>query len=313
MVSLPELVSSVVKLVSLPEVYLRVRQLVDDPRAQMTDVAAAISLDPDLTSRLLRIANSAMFGFPGRVETVARAVTLLGTQQVYHLVLAASVTRAFAHISPALVDMQTFWRGSVYGGVVARLLARRCHVADVERLFVAGLLRDIGHLVLYARLPDQAQAALQQSDETGMDLATVERELFGFDYAEVGGALLEGWHVPETLHMAVRYHVEPETAPGAPFETAIVHIAGVLATGFLAGKAPAESVSRIHPAAWRASGLDPETVTRTAEQAAGEIGGVVELVVEGGPKASMSPPSQAEAPQPGPRREQRQAVKRAAS
>lgn len=290
MVSLKELIAGVAKLASLPEVYLRVRKLIDDPRAETADFASAISIDPDLTSRLLRISNSAMFGFPGRVETVPRAVTLLGTRQIHDLVLAASVTRAFSHISPALVDMQTFWHRSVYCGVLARTLARLCNVVEVERLFVAGLLRDIGHLVLYEKVPDLAAAALRESETQGAPLADAERRLIGFDYADVGGALLQSWHVPDTLHMAVRHHVRPELAPGSPFETAVVHIAGVLAAGYTAGEAARESTARVQPFAWRTSGLDPDTVVQAAEKAAGELGGIVELVVGGGATSAATRP-----------------------
>ncbi|MCU0936439.1 MAG: HDOD domain-containing protein [Gammaproteobacteria bacterium] len=175
MQTVEQLVDSVSRLVSLPEVYLRVREIVENPRARMADLAGAIVRDPALTARLLRIANSAVFGHSGRVETVTRAVTLLGSRPLLDLVLATSVTRAFAGVSPARMDVQTFWRRSVYCGVVARNLATRCNVLDVERLFVEGLLRDVGHLVLFDRLPEQADAALKRAAETGRPVAEVER------------------------------------------------------------------------------------------------------------------------------------------
>jgi len=279
MIGAKDLVSGVVHLVSLPEVYARVRGLLDDPRARMQDFASAISRDPALTARLVKIANSAMFGCPGRVETVSRAVTLLGTQQLHDLVLATSVARAFAGISPRWVDVQTFWRSSVYCGVVARTLAARCHVLDVARLFVEGLLRDIGHLVIYSQIPDQAGAALQRATETGAPIAEVEREVLGFDYAEVGGELLRSWKVPETLHTAVRFHVDPEGAPGSLFETAIVHIAGVLTEAFATGVAGTGATARVRRVAWDTSGLDAESAAAIAIEAAEEVTGTVELVV----------------------------------
>lgn len=281
MQSLEELVDSVSRLVSLPEVYLRVREIVENPRARMADLAGAIVRDPALTARLLRIANSAVFGHSGRVETVTRAVTLLGSRPLLDLVLATSVTRAFAGVSPGRMDVQTFWRRSVYCGVVARNLAARCNVLDLERLFVEGLLRDIGHLVLFDRLPEQADAALRHAAETCRPLAEVEREMLGFDYAEVGAALLRRWKLPDSLCTAVRFHVRPEEATGSPFETALVHIAAVLTDAFAEGETGLEATARVHPVAWRTSGVEPEIATMAAEAAAGEVSGVVDLVLGG--------------------------------
>ncbi|MCU0936226.1 MAG: HDOD domain-containing protein [Gammaproteobacteria bacterium] len=284
MQTVEQLVDSVSRLVSLPEVYLRVREIVENPRARMADLAGVIVRDPALTARLLRIANSAVFGHSGRVETVTRAVTLLGSRPLLDLVLATSVTRAFAGVSPTRMDVQTFWRRSVYCGVVARNLATRCNVLDVERLFVEGLLRDVGHLVLFDRIPEQADAALKRAAETGRPLAEVERETLGFDYAEVGAALLRRWKLPDGLCAAVRFHVRPEEASASPFETALVHIAAVLTDAFAEGQTGVEATARVAPVAWRGSGVDPETATEAAEAAAREVSGVVELVLGGEPR-----------------------------
>ena len=172
MASAEQIARSTNALITLPAVYLRARAALQDPNASLAEAADVIACDPAMTARLLRIANSAFFGFAAPVQTVARAVNLLGTEQVHDLLLATSVSSVFAGVSRELVDMEVFWRRGVLCGVAARLLAARCNVLDSERLFVEGLLHDIGHLVLYRQLPAEAGEALPTIDVPADSAAT---------------------------------------------------------------------------------------------------------------------------------------------
>ena len=139
---------------------MRAIDLINDPDASAAEIGDVISEDPALTARLLKIVNSAFYGFPSRIETVSRAITIVGTLELLDLILAASVVKAFSGIPSELVDMDQFWEHSLYTGVTARVLAGRHRAPDTERYFVAGLLHDIGALVLYRQLPRQSRAAL---------------------------------------------------------------------------------------------------------------------------------------------------------
>ena len=274
-----ELVDSVVKIVSLPQVYVRVKGLLDDPDASLADVGEVIAQDPGLTARLLKITNSAFFGFPGRIETVSRAVTILGTQQLHDLLLATSVATAFSGLSPKVMDMDTFWRNSVYCGVAARLLATRCNVLDSERLFVEGLLCDIGHLIMYQRIPELAEQALVQARKNKMLLYSAERELIGFDYAQVGGILMRDWNLPPSLQESVHLHPVPSEATNYPLETAIVHIARTMVTGVDAGDSPEAWAGAVHPVAWQTTGLSDEAFASIHEETLQRVSETVELIV----------------------------------
>ena len=138
-------VTRAARLISFPDVYLRLKDILDDPDFAMAEIAVAISQDPGITLRLLRLVNSSLYGFSAKIETVSRAITLLGTQQVHDLVLATSVAQAFKGMSTAVMDMQRFWKGSVYCAVTSRQLAALCGGCDKERLFVAGILHDIDY------------------------------------------------------------------------------------------------------------------------------------------------------------------------
>ena len=182
-----ELVVDTVKLVSLPAVYLRARELMADANVPLRRVGEVIAADPGLTARLLRIANSAYFGFTARIETASRAVTILGTQQVHDLLLATSLANAFSDTDSDVLDMHAFWHDSVRCALAARLIAARCNVLDSERLFVEGLLHDIGHLVMFDKLPALTHEAMVQARHEGTPLHEVERELLGFDYSRGRG------------------------------------------------------------------------------------------------------------------------------
>ena len=120
-----DLLKGVVSVSSLPGVYLRLSNVVGDPRSSASDVGRVIADDPGLTARLLRLVNSAMYGFPSKIETVSRAISIVGTQQLQDLALATSVIRLFANMPQELVTMESFWRHSVACGVAARALAGR--------------------------------------------------------------------------------------------------------------------------------------------------------------------------------------------
>lgn len=255
-------------LVSLPEIYVRIKQLVDDPKASLIDVADAISVDPGLTARLLRLANSAFFGLRVKIETVPRAITLLGVRQVHDFVLATWVMRSFAGIPPALVDMRQFWESSVLCGAAARSLARRCRVPEADRLFVVGLLAQVGRLVLYLRLPDLEEAILGAAEREGRPVAAVEREVLGFDYAAVGAELLASWSLPATLVEPIRHHTVPAMERAYPLETAVIHTAVRLADVPADGPDPASLVAQLDGGAWRRLGLPAEAVVEIHAEAA---------------------------------------------
>lgn len=220
-----ELVSGVVRLVSLPEVCIRVNEMLDDPSYNSADIGKVISQDTGLTARLLKIVNSAFYGYQSRIETVSRAVTVIGLRELRGLVLAASAVESFARLPNDVLNMVNFWRHSVYCGVVSQLIAQKCNVLHSERLFVAGLLHDVGKLVICNKLPkDAKEIATQVKKKKKFDFE-IENKILGFNHAEVGGELLKEWQMPEALFTAVQYHHRPKDAMTAEIETCIVNIA----------------------------------------------------------------------------------------
>lgn len=257
-----ELVAEVRDLVSLPDVAIQINSMVDDPRYSAKDFADVISRDPSLTARLLRIANSPFFGLTTKVATVNRAVTVVGAKPLRDLVIATCAVNSFKGIPNQLVSMDDFWYHSLYCALASRALAQRRRLAHAESLFAAGLLHDIGQLIIFNRLPDQAQEALRLSveDPHTLDMHQAELQVLGFDHAEVGGLLLQRWRLPPLLEECVAHHHTPAEARRFPVEAALVHIANVIATMAEINSLNLEDVPVIQAKAWKQAGLTESVI-----------------------------------------------------
>ncbi len=255
---LDEIVGNVQDVVPLPKAYLRIRELVEDPESSLDDITRVISNDPGLTSRILRIANSAYFGLTSKVDTIGRAVQVLGLNQVHDLALANAAVGSLAKIAPQALDIYDFWRRSIYCAIVARLLARRLDLRSGERLFVCGLLHEIGHLILAHRAPELFQELRTAWVRRQTPLALLERELLGFDYAAISAAVLEGWQLPAELVEPVRGHVDALTSlpPAQVHDAAILHVAAIISRGAMWSTEADEPVPEFDPAAMQLTRLD---------------------------------------------------------
>ncbi|HME39045.1 MAG TPA: HDOD domain-containing protein [Steroidobacteraceae bacterium] len=268
------LVANIKDLVTLPEVALRIASMVDDPTSSAADIGREISHDAALTARLLRIANSPAFGQHGKIATISRAITVLGVRQVRDLTVGLTAIRTFDGIGNELVTMASFWRHSVLCAVAAGQIAGRRERGRDDTPFVAGLLHDIGQLVLFSRAPDLARQSLltwvDSADDRGLYLC--ERDIIGFDHAAVGLALAKNWSLPSSLQECIEFHHEPERARLHPLEVATVHIANSVAVLAEIGSTDPGDAPAISAAALRAVKLDAaavrEIVLQTQESAA---------------------------------------------
>ncbi|MFO0707312.1 MAG: HDOD domain-containing protein [Nitrospira sp.] len=229
MPSAQELVESCSSIFTLPEIYFRVRDVVDDPHSTMDDLANALKMDPAISARLLKIVNSPLYGFPKQIDTITRAVNLIGMQAVSDLVTATTIGRTFSGMTADLMDVPAYWRKSVLCALLASKIAKACGIDDTERFFIEGLLRDIGHLVMYQSLPQRAQSALVEATNLNTPLAEVEQSSIGCDFAEVGAELIRSWGMPTQIEQAVRHQLAPNEAGEFTLHASIVHLAGVVA------------------------------------------------------------------------------------
>jgi HD-like signal output (HDOD) protein len=271
-----ELISQTSDLVSLPDIYVRVKAVIYDPDSTMTDVSDVLSYDPAICARLLKVANSAFFGFPSKVETIKAAIRLLGTQQVHDLVLAATITKSFPDIPDNLISMEDFWVNSVRCGLLAKLLGEQCNSRDTERFFVGSLLHDVGHLIMYQTVPEESQEALIAARQNNRPLYLIERDIVGCDYGQVGSELMQSWNFPQSWIEAVRYQNEPADAREFSFDASIMHLSVRLNDIDSTGEVPAEALNLIDPIAWEITGIPEDVIEPLLLAADEQLGSAVE-------------------------------------
>jgi HD-like signal output (HDOD) protein len=229
MATAKSLVENVLQLISLPEIYLRLQQVIDDPDHTRDQVAEILSYDPSLSARVLRIANSSYYGFPREIESVASAVGIIGEIDLRNLVLATSVAGSMNALSYRGVNIDDFWLHSLRCGITARLIAKAIGGFSPETLFLAGILHDLGILVIYQHDATLAAAISRQIDQQHQLRDQAERELLGFDHAEVGALLLEAWGLSAELAELVRCHHQYQLAQDNKGASLMLALANLMA------------------------------------------------------------------------------------
>jgi putative nucleotidyltransferase with HDIG domain len=230
----------------------------------LSTIGDAIQKDPDLTARLLRLANSPFFGFANRLSTVAEAVSLLGIQQIQDMIVASSVLEQFKGVPDTFVNKDSFWRHSLAVGIAARLLAMERRLPKPDKFFVAGLLHDVGRLVLLSQAAEWAQAVFEVYQSERILLRDAEKKVLGYDHQQIAAELLQSWSYPPTLVQAVGFHHAPGQSV-AKLEAAVVHIADHLIVAMGIGSSGEHFIPPLDEKALYAAGLDPETLDKIVE------------------------------------------------
>jgi putative nucleotidyltransferase with HDIG domain len=197
------------------------------PEPSNQRVIAIIGQSPGLTARLLRLVNSPLYGFHGRVETVSRAVTIVGLREVGMLASSLLMVEQFGVIPSSVVDMRTFLAHCLACALAAKALAQATGAVEPEQAFVAGLLHDIGRLYFFTAFPERSRYCINSSLRHGRPLMDEEVLFFGTDHGTMGRHLLEGWAVPRSLSQAAGFHHDPLKAP-EPMLPGVLHLADLI-------------------------------------------------------------------------------------
>jgi len=226
-----ELVANVTQLASFPEVAFRINEMISDENSGAAQIGALIEPDPALSVALLRIANSPLYHIGGTVGSVEHAITVVGLREVRDLTFSICASKTFDGIPNDLITVEDFWKHSLFCAVGAQNLARRARVCAGESLFAAGLLHDIGHLVMFSQSPELSKQALRLSleENDGLSPYLSEREVFGFDHMAVGAELARQWRLPATLLECIGFHHEPFANDVMTDAVSVVHVANSLA------------------------------------------------------------------------------------
>ena len=267
------------QLPALPQVFLELQQAISGKATSADDLAAIISQDPGLTAFLLRMVNSAFYSLPMQIDTISRAVTVVGVNQLSTLAVGTSVMSLFKDVPADVIDMEQFWKHSVCCGLIARRLCRITGRGDPERAFVSGLLHDIGQLVLLQAEPERAMAVHVHARAKDVILFAQEKAMLGFDHAILGGMLLRKWNFPFVLVAAVLEHHQPKANQKEP-EPLLVHCAETLATGLGVGSSGEYFVQPPDRTVWDAMGFTAERLDEMVEDLDEELEEAFGILIE---------------------------------
>lgn len=265
-ITVEEIVQDVSTIHSLPLFYSRLDETINHPRSSIASISKIISEDQGLTARILKLANSPLFGYFSKIETITQAITIIGVQQVRDLALAVSVMDVFKGIPKELITMEQFWRHSIATGLTARIIATSLRESNLERFFVAGILHDVGRLIMFVKLPDICMEMMEESRTKKRLLYQVERERLLFDHAEVGGNLLRRWKIPARIAEPVEFHHRCQRAEQYPRETSVLHIADLIAHALEIGGSGELFVPQLDSAVWDRLNLSPNLLSSLIKQ-----------------------------------------------
>jgi len=212
MISAHQFISDMAEDISMPEIYLGIRRLIDNQDAKIEDYVKIIETDSMLSVRLIRMANSDFFGFPRKTKNLHQAIDMIGVRQLHDLLLGSLSLRTFSSIPEQILNLKAFWHYGVQCGIAASTIARHSSILASNHYFTLGLLHEIGHAVMYLKSPELCIQVLDDSQTQNCEVTDLERVHLGFDYGQLGAALMQLWHLPEVYQQVAAYHLQPQQA-----------------------------------------------------------------------------------------------------
>ena len=255
---------------TLPDIVAKLTQLITDPGTTATDISAALSRDPGLSAKILKIVNSSFYGFARRITTITNAVVILGFNQVRNLALSAFVLDNYGTGVRVGFDMREFWKHSIGVAFLAAQTARRIDSKLEEDAFICGLLHDLGKGVMAQKAPHDMARIMEVVRKEDLLFIDAERRILDYDHVILGGAIAERWNLPEIMVNIIRYHHDPTTPEIEGRErclAAVVHVADILARALFMGASGDKRIPRLVPEVWEMLDLDWQTMEKGVRRA----------------------------------------------
>lgn len=227
--TLEYIVNKVEDIKVLPEIINKIISLTEDPDSTVHDMEKAILQDQVLTTKILRLANSAYYGYARKISTISQATVLLGFQAIKGIALASTVSKYLTdELKGYSLEKNELWSQSQTCAIISRFIAKNIKYSNPEEAYIAGLLRDIGKTILNQHMEKEYMEVLSKMEENNMSFLDAEKEVLGFGHTEIGAKVAEKWNLPKELVEAIGLHHTPELAKENPILVSIVHIADAM-------------------------------------------------------------------------------------
>jgi putative nucleotidyltransferase with HDIG domain len=259
-ISLDEVITNIEGLPSIPAVVMEVLENIDQEAVNVFQLTRKIMLDQALTAKILRYANSSFYRTQSRVTTIQQAINLIGISGVRNLIMTTMLQFSFPEIHCEGFNFRTFWRHSIAAAVCAKAIARNMHL-NQDYAYTAGLLHDIGRLVLVTRFTKEYEETIAYRAANDCHILQAERETLGTDHAAVGQALANHWNFSTGMSNAIAKHHEPDLTAGDDVAS-VVHAADAIAHGMDFSGDPDDLVPPLSMTVWNALNLDHDTAVR---------------------------------------------------
>lgn len=252
------------EIASFPDVYFRLKETLAKSTASAKAVAAVVNTDAGLSARLLRLVNSPFYGFSASIDSVERAVALVGERELSMLAMGISAISYFKNIPAELVDMKVFWKHSLACAVLSAILATKAGNLATEQLFTAGLLHDVGRLIMFKKLPYASVQALLYARGNFVPLMEAEAQVFGYDHTQVAAELMTSWEFPTTLRTLVEFHHDPTAAGDMERGAAVIQLADCMVNALEISEGGTFVVPPLAPGAFNRLGIYPKDIAEAA-------------------------------------------------
>jgi putative nucleotidyltransferase with HDIG domain len=240
---------------TLPTTVTEVLRIVDDPDCSATRLASLVATDPPLVARVLRLANSAYYGFPRAISAVPQAITLLGFATLRNVALSAAVFDLFRPGKGPSLDLPAIWEHSIGVAAASKLIARRVRFTPLEKAFTAGLLHDIGKVLIARYLHSSVECIVGLIETEGITIGEAEQQVLGVSHPAFGAWLAARWAFPPSLVDAIAFHHRPILAEENLSLAAIVCVADVITRQTGLGSGGDDVPREIDPVVLQALGL----------------------------------------------------------
>ncbi len=282
--SLENLIKHETQITSFSPIYFKVKQVLDSPLSSVTDLARVIKTDVALTTKLLQLANSPLYGVTNRIDTIERAVNLIGNTEIATLTLGISTMNTFEGVPSDLASMEIYWKHSIACGEIASQIAKKNGKIKPENAFVGALMHEVGRLLMFRNLPQTSIETILYANANRLPIYEAEKEIFGYCHSTVAAELLKKWNLPQNIAEGIRHQYIPTTTTTTTTETtillsSIINLANCMSMALDFPPAGVTIFPGLNEKSWEIIGLEADDLKEIAKSALDKIQQITNILL----------------------------------